>query len=196
MNEITPKTSSISPNDQLDSEEGKRPVNGTTRRPSNPTTSHILPNLATSLPASFDSIPSVESLFNSQCNQKALFQASAVSGLLNSLDPASLLDSSISPTSCANSIQGNLPTDFTSRGNPSVTKLPSLSYEVPTSQVQRSYQNTTLSQFTPKDTSVVTHAFHKLRPNFSNARYGTPSTLSAPRVLNPKTLSKESDASL
>ena len=54
------------------------------------------------------------------------------------------------------------------------TKLPSLSHQLPISSVQRSFQSTTLSQFTPKNTPFVSHAFHNLGPGILGPSLGTP----------------------
>ena len=82
-------------------------------------------------------------------------------------------------TSSSNAIENREPhANSSSTGS----KLPSLSHHVPTSSVQRSFQTTTLSQFTPKGTPLVTHAFHNLGPkvlehSIETLRYGRPSTV-------------------
>lgn len=199
---LTHQTSTIPILDnQLNCKENTSEVNQTAGRqsfPNVPSTSSILSSLETSLPAD---IPCIKSFSNSQLDQSEISQTNPViSGFMNSAYPIQFPNSSLirpnSPTT-PNSFENlsNLPaSNFNCYANSSITstKLPSLPHNVPTSSVQRSLQSTTLSQFTPKGTPFVSHAFHNLGPKalgpgVEALRYGTTgSTFSARRVSAPR----------
>lgn len=68
-------------------------------------------------------------------------------------------------------------------------KLPSLSRYVRVSQGQSSLQSTTLSQFTPKDAPIVTHAFRKLGPKVQPPQLGIRSSFNRPAFKHPHQVS-------
>ena len=113
---------------------------------------------------------------------------------------------------CVNSSSGNSLENIGSRptlnfgcstnSSSTSTRLPSLAHHLPTSSFQRSLQNTTLSQFTPKSPPFISHAFHNLGPkilgpNVEMPQHGTRSNIPirhvpAPRGLGPNSSLAES----
>ena len=161
-------------------------------------TSAILVNHNTLLSGT-GNIPSVRS----QLDQSELSQTSPldfVNSPVQFQNPSLLcVNSSASGNTLAENL-GNLQTSnfyCSTNSSSTSTKLPSLSHQLPISSVQRSFQSTTLSQFTPKNTPFVSHAFHNLGPgilgpSLGTPQYGTRSTIPIRHVSAPNDLDSNS----
>ena len=148
--------------------------------------SPILSKVDPSFPAN-DDIPGVK--FNSQVDRSEYSHTNS-SSFMNSILPlpsssVNLPDSSTS-TNCRENLSNPLPSHFNTNHTITNTKLPSLPHNVPTSPGRRSLQSTTLSQFTPKCTPSVTHAFHNLGPSVN--AFETRSTFPTRHISSPRDL--------
>ena len=150
--------------------------------------SPVLSNVDTSLPAT-DDIPCVK--FNSQVGRSEYSHTSS-SGFMNSILPlpssSLVLPDSSTSTNCHQNLSNPLSSHFNTNHTITNTKLPSLPHNVPTSPGRRSLQSTTLSQFTPKCTPSVTHAFHNLGPSVNAFQFETRSTIPTHHISPPRDL--------